>query len=141
MSLSAVRTYARERVIASTGREEWNDVSWKNIPRTNLDRYFHVEFLPAFGIQNNQDNQDIDSGFLIRLFMQPDRYPNEIVDRATELADTVLADILSAGNRTTQLGIKNVRFDNMAIEPLDTSNDNGLVIQMSFTAHVIISTR
>lgn len=141
MSIQGVRAFVRTRMQA-LGYTEWNDgFNWRNIPSTLLDQSFHVELNPSVGISNNQDSQDIETQFTVRIFRAPNREPNQLVDTATGLADTVIADLLRASIRTTQVELKNVRFNSMTVEQLDVSNDNGIVVTMVFTALVIISTR
>lgn len=139
--ISGARAYARSRLNAM-GLKEWTDgFNWKNIPKSRLDEYYIIELGTVFGVQNNQDNQDMDVEFTIHLFKSPTRDPRALIDSAVSLGDTVIADFLAAGNRTTQAEIKNVRFNTLTIDPLDNSNDNGLEIKIAFMAHVIISTR
>lgn len=141
MSVSSVKAYARAR-LAALGYTEWCDgFNWANIPVTKLDTSFHVELEAARGVSNNQDYQAIEASFVVRLFRAPTRTPKGLIDTATEAGDGVISDFLAAANRTTQTGLKNVRFDTMTIEPLDDSNDNGVIIRIAFTALVLISTR
>ena len=141
MSIAGVKTYARARM-RSLGYTEWMDgFNFANIPSTLLNSRFHVALGDSIGISNNQDNQTIESEFTIRIFRQGTADPKTSIDTATTSADTVITDLLRASNRLTQTEIKNVRFNSMAIEPIDVSNDNGLIVRMSFTALVIISTR
>lgn len=141
MSIASVKAYARAR-LSALGYTEWTDgFNWQNIPKTLLENRFHVELQPSVGISNNQDHQTIETQFTVRIFKAPTRDPKTLIDTGAGLADTVIADLLLASNRLTQTGIKTVRFNSMAVEPFDTSNDNSLVVVMVFTALVIISTR
>lgn len=139
--ISDVKPFFRAR-LNLLGYREWRDMNFKNIPQGVLNEKYHIDLGNSFGIQNNQDNQDIETEITIRLFRAPTNDPIGQLDKATEIADTVLADILSSRNRTTQAsGMRNVRFNSLAIDPIDPSNDNGLEIRIALTAHVIISTR
>lgn len=140
MSIAGVKAYARTRML-SLGYTEWTDgFNFANIPATQLNSRFHVELGRSTGIKNNQQCQDIETEFTVRLFKTATSDPKRLIDSAAVIADTVIADLISASNRLTQTEIKTVRFNSMAIEPLDPSNDNGLTIRMIFTALVIIAT-
>lgn len=139
--ISGVKAYARLRMAALGYREHYDGFNFKNIPATQMDRLFHVELGESIGISNNQDSQDIETEFTIRIFRAAGSNPKTLIDNAVVLADTVIADLLKASNRLTQTEIKTVRFNLMAIEPNDLTNDNAIIVRMSFTALVIISTR
>ena len=139
--ISGVKTYVRARLL-SLGFTEWTDgFNFSNIPKTKLESSYHVELGVSTGTAVNQDNQHIETPFAIRLFKAPTLRPKALIDSGIIVADTVIADLIKAENRLTQTEIKNVWFNNMAIEPLDDSNDNGLIIKIDFTALVIIGTR
>lgn len=141
MSLASVKTYARARMVA-LGYTEWSDgFNYHNIPAQRLGDVFHVEFGTASGSAQHHDCQEIEVPFTVRLFEPTGKDPKTLIDRAVAATDAVLAEMLAATNRLTQSGIKNVRFDTMTIEPLDDSNDNGVIAKISFSALVIVSTR
>lgn len=141
MSLLGVKLYARTRMRALGYTEHTDGFNWKNIPSTKLDKAFHVELGEARGLSNNQDSQDIDAPFTIRAFQAPRLGAKNLIDTGVSMADTIIADLLMASNRLTQTEIKTVRLNTVAVEPLDESNDNGIVVKINFTALVIISTR
>lgn len=134
-------TYCRTRLKA-LGRTEWRDPKFVNIPRPRLDKAFHLTLEPSTGVSNNQDNQVTHTPVTVRLTYAPSRKPDDIADAATKWAhETVVADFLNPRNRLTQVGVKNVTFNTLAIEPLDGSNDNGVIVRLVFTMLVITSTR
>lgn len=139
--IADVKAYARTRLRA-LGYTEWSDgFNFVNIPRTKLDTAFHLDLGDAIGVSNNQDNQVIDVALTVRLFRAAARDPKSLIDVGVAAADVVICDFLSAANRLTQTGVQNVAFDAVVVEPLDETNDNGVIIKMQFTMLVIIGTR
>jgi hypothetical protein len=136
----AALTYSRAR-LKVLGRTEWTDPSFVNIPRPRLGTSFHVTQEPVPGISNNQDNQIMNVPITVRLPFAPNRKPTDLMDAATQFADTVIADFIDPKHRLTQTNLKTVYFNTMALDPLDDSNDNGVIVRLLFTMLVVTSTR
>jgi hypothetical protein len=136
----AASTYARTRLKA-LGRTEWTDPSFVNIPRPRLGTSFHIVQEVTTGVSNNQDNQIMEVPITVRLPFAPNRKPTDLADAATQFADVVIADFINPKNRLTQANLKNVVFNTMALDPLDDSNDNGVIVRLLFTVLVVTSTR
>ncbi len=139
--ISDVLKYARTRLAALGYVEHQDGFNYENVPRTNLDSRFHVVLGQVNGTKVNQDNQEIEANFMVRVFKSPGRNTPAIVDSSVVVADTIIMDFLKASNRLGQSGLKNIGFNTMTIEPLNDSNDNGVIISISFTALVVFSTR
>ena len=138
--IADVRTYARAR-LDSLGYTEWTDgFNFKNIPSTLLDTRYHLELLPVRGVSDSQQSQVMEAPVTVRLFKAAVRDARQTIDDGVSVGDTVIYEFLKASNRTSGASLKNVRFDSMAIEPLDETNDNGVIIKIDFTCHVEIST-
>jgi hypothetical protein len=140
MSFLSVKQYARARMVG-LGFVEWPDVSWRNIPQTRLNDVFHLEHSEARAVVQDHDSLHVEVPFSVRVFLSQGRDPKSLADEILETAYGVVADFVAAANRLTQSTMKNVQFESMTIEPLDDSNDNGIIAKISFTALVIISTQ
>lgn len=140
MSLAGVKPYAVTRMRA-LGYTEWPGFDFSEIPKTALNRSFHVEAGDAQAVgDHDQQSQDVEMAFTVRIFRAPSGKPGTLIDEAIAIGDTVISAFLKASNRTTQTQIKNVSFDSMAVKPLNDENDNGVVAEIAFRALVIIST-
>lgn len=139
--ISDVKPYARARMQA-LGYTEWTDgFNFQNIPRTLLDKAFHVALGPISGVSNNQDHQIVNVGFTVRLFASQTRTPKDLIDASVIRADAAILEMIKPTNRLVQASIKNVTFNSLDIEELDDSNDNGIIVRMELIASVFISTR
>jgi len=139
--ISSVKAYARSR-LTLLGLTEWSDgFNFQNIPRTLLNNVFHVELRQCNGAGNNQGAQHIECPISVRLFMSQGIDPKTLIDDAIVRADAFISDMIMAQNRLTfDTCVKDVKFDALDIEPIDASNDNGIIIKVDFTVLVIIAT-
>jgi hypothetical protein len=123
------------------GYTEWPGFNFVDIPKTALNRSFNVQVGDARSSDtHDQQSQDAEMDFVVRIFRAPDGKPGEVIDETIALSDTVISAFLKAANRTTQTEIKNVFFDSLTVKPLNDENDNGVVAEIAFRALVIIST-
>ncbi len=139
--ISGVFPYARAR-LKILGFKEWEGgFAFENIPNQRLDSVFHLTLGRAVTQGNNQDNQKIRVPFIVRLFKAPSADTRKLIDQGIQIADDVISDFLAAENRTTQDEIKDIEFDSMSVDPLSSSDDSGVIIELNFRAYVIMSTR
>jgi hypothetical protein len=139
--MDAVLTYARARLVA-LGYQEWKEAfNWKNVPKTISNAQFHVELGQGSASKLSIDNLETVIPFTVRVFIPPERDTLALRDRAALRVNTITAAFLLAANRLTQSTLKNVGLESFRIDALDDSNDNGVIISVSFTAMVVLSTR
>lgn len=137
MSLTAVRSYFRTRM-DSLGHEEWTDgFNFDNIPETILDRSYHIESGPIAGNSQNQTTLDANSPVTLRLFLKGYRTPAEAIDSGISYGEAAICDIIKPSN-ANGVTIKDVNFTSMQILPLNSSNDNSVVVEMSFTVRIFL---
>jgi len=142
MSIASVRPYARARLNALGYKEHNDGFDAENIGKTELERAYILEVLDPTNTEVHNDNMHIDTPLVVKLFKAPTRKPKELIDTAIQdKIDAVIAAFMAAENRLTQTGFKNVTFNSASIEPLNDSNDNGVMIKLTFTMLVIVSTR
>ena len=136
MSLSNVRAYFKER-LTGLGYREWEDgFNFENIPETILDRSFHVFVGSVVGGPINHTHQDTESEVIVRVFFRGYRTEALAIDESISGVEEIIADICKVANRTATL--LNVIFDSADFNPLNAENDNGVFVELNFTARVIL---
>lgn len=138
MSMAQIRPYFRAQLNELNYKEHRDAFNWENIPSTTLHRSYHIE-TPTGGRIGQYDNeaQGIEHDCTVRLFLKGYRYPAEAVDDAMSRYQTILEKVLKSENRLGA-GIKNIFLNDVAILPLNETNDNSLVLQITFTCLIYI---
>lgn len=133
MALTDVRNYFRNRMYA-LGYNEWTDeFNIENIPSTILDKTYHVESGDIASTASNHQPHRFDCPVTIRLFLKGYDNPVSAVDDAYVHCEDVLAEVLLPANRLSD-DIHDVQPVNIAVEPLTASNDNSVVLVITFNA-------
>ena len=133
--------YCRGR-LNTLGLVEWTDsFNFENIPRTLLDDIYHIELGTVSRKAEHHDNIEINVPMTVRVFGRAFVDTGAGRDAAFIQSDTIIDDFITAANRLTDNSIKTIQFDNMALQPLNDTNDNSLILVLDFTALVIKSTR
>lgn len=137
--ISHALSYCRSRLI-SLGYKEWgSSFEAENIPKTRLEKSFHLKMGLVRGVSNNQNVQIIEAPIEISIFCPPERESKTAVNNAVEKFDALIVDLIKAENRLNFDGIKTVNFESFALESLGKSNDNGIILRISLTALIAIS--
>lgn len=137
MGLASVRSLFRERLEGLGFTEHRDAFNFANIGATVIDKSFHLETGVVTSGPANQLAHFYDYGITVRIFKRGFNNPAEALDEIDALADTVYADLLAPGIR---LGteIKDIVPNSYQPLPYDSSNDNTIILEMSFTASVIL---
>lgn len=140
MSLQHVRPYFRNRAVEIWGSEkEWKEpFNVNNIPSTIIDGSFNVELLTGSGVKQNQTDLEIQFPVKVRYFKKGYRDPQAGLDLATAAADSYIRQALKHSTRLVGEGIKNVQLTAFDFVRLNESNDNLIMVEMDFTALVIL---
>jgi hypothetical protein len=137
MSLSSVRPYFRARLNEKGYKEHEDGFNTNNIPSTLLNKSYHISTPSISTIKQNQDIIEMNVLVEVRFFIKGYRRPSTAIDTAISEQESMLKSILSAANRT--LGnIKNVSFSGSTIEPLGDTNDNSVLVTLSFDTLIMI---
>lgn len=141
MSYSEVKPYFRARIrTVDSELTEWSDgFNFENIPSTNLDGAYHIEWGPFANVKQNQDCLDTSGTATIRIFSKGFRDPQSGIDSAISKGESIIKECLKASNRALQPGIKNVKLLNFAVDPLAASNDNSIRTTISFDLTLVIN--
>jgi hypothetical protein len=140
MSLELLRPFFREH-LNSLKLKEWKDAfNYSNIPSTVLNKSYHIE-TPTGGRRGIYTNlsQPIEHDVVIRVFFKGYRYPAEAVDQAMTMYNLILRTVLASENRLGA-GIKNIYLNDVSIDPYDASNDNLVLLEITFTCLMEICT-
>lgn len=131
MSLTLVRSYFRTRM-NELNFKEWKDgFNFENIPSTLLNNSYHIESNQTKGEKLNQNDQVILSTVSIRLFKKGYKDPASAIDLTIQDQENILLEILNPQNRIGG-GIKTIKYLGSNIEPLNTDNDNAIILKLDF---------
>lgn len=132
-ALRDIRPYFRTHMDALGFREHKDAFNYENIPNTIINKSYHID-TPTGGRRGSYTNasQPIEHDCVIRVFIKGFRYPALAVDEAMGYYDQILATALSPQNRLNA-GIKNVFLNNVSIRPYEASNDNIVLLEITFT--------
>lgn len=139
MSLTAVRTYFRTR-LNSLGYSEWDDgFNYENIPENIIDKAYHIENFEGEKVSLNQTDLEIDMKVVTRVYFKGFRTIKEALDMADEKIETILVEVLKPTNRLTGTsGLRDIQLDGFVKLPLAESNDNTILIEITWKAQVNI---
>lgn len=132
--LTSVRPFFRTR-LNGLGFSEWKDgFQSDNIPRSLLDGAYHIESGLVTPTAPNQQLSVFDSEVVVRVFFKGFRSPADAIDKALEKAEVILSDILQPDVKHSLTCIKDIRSEQITVEPLAATNDNSVILTMNFTA-------
>ncbi len=141
--MSAVFSNARAffRTKMNTLRfKEWKDgFNFENIPSGVLNNSYHIDAnVGQRKGEYGQLDQEFEQEVVIRLFKKGYKNPAEAIDDCLTSLDTIVEAVL---DNEVRLGcnIKNIYLDNYLIRPIDLSNDNVAVLEITFSCLLIIS--
>lgn len=137
MSLANIYPYFRERM-DSLGFEEWQDgFNRDNIPKTIRNKSYHILTPSMIGGTVNQNHQNTSTSVSIQFIINGYRYPTEAKETAILEIENIVKDICNIRNRTATL--LNVVYEGATMDALNTSDDNQVLVDMDFTAFVVLS--
>jgi hypothetical protein len=132
MTLGGVRGFFRTR-LDGLGYNEWTDgFNIENIPSTVLDKSYHLAVGPIRSGPANQMHHVFDYPIVVSLFFKGFRDPSSAIDSSLDSAQDVLNDILDPAQRLQTNGLKDIRPNGILVRPLAGSNDNTVVVEISF---------
>jgi hypothetical protein len=134
------KNYAVARMLALGYVEHKDPLNTENIPQQLQGRAFHVMIQEPRGISNNQNSQDIEVDFAVRLWLKGKIDVNAARDEALTKLETIIAAFVAPMNRLNATGLKNVVFRSGGIDPIAGSNDNAFVVRTEWTARTVMST-
>lgn len=136
---SQIRPYFRSK-LKELGFREWVEAfNYENIPSTILDRGFHID-TPTGGRRGpyDQNSQEIEHDCIVRVFFKGHRNPSAAVDVAMASYGDILRSCLSSDR--LGLGVKNIYLADVNLRPYAPSNDNLVLLEITFTCLIEICT-
>lgn len=142
MSWTVVRPYFNSVLTARGYTEHTDAFATDNIPATVMDKSFHLGLGPITGLGQNQMDQTTEMAVVLRTYYMGYRTPQEAVDIAIEEAEEILKQLVKVeenAGRTDTAGILNVVLNEVALDPIDASNDNAVVVTSSYTVRIVVA--
>lgn len=139
MGLANIYPYFRARMKALDFKEHKDGFNRDNIPATVLDKSFHILTPNGTGGGVNQNHQDVGTSVSIMFVLKGYRDPTDAKERAMQQLEKCIKEICNVRNRTDSLF--NVVFEDYRMDPVNESDDNQVLVDMSFTAQVILNMR
>jgi hypothetical protein len=136
MSLTKIRPYFRERLESLGFSEHKDGFNLENIPKTIINRTFHILVSSISGGPINHTHQNTVSTVELVLFFSGFRDVGESLDNAIDDVEKIVKDVCKVSNRTKTL--LNVVFNAVDFAPLNEQNDNSVAVRMEFSAEVIL---
>jgi hypothetical protein len=133
-----IRPFFRAQLVA-LGYKEWRDgFNFENIPANVLNGSFHIA-TPSGGRRGDysQALQEIEQDVEVRIFFKGFRDPASAIDLAMDRYQTLLETVLSRGRGCS---IKNIYLNTMQILPLNQTNDNSVILEVTFSCLIMIDT-
>lgn len=139
MTLGGVRDYFRTRLNILTYKEWPDGFNTANIPATVFDKSYHLE-VGTINVKNqSQTGFEFAYPVTLRVMSKGFRDPSAAIDAALDNAQTILADILAPAVRLQTNGLKQILPTSINTLPLQISNDNAVMLVMTFSAYLIIA--
>jgi hypothetical protein len=107
-----------------------------NIPETVLDMAYHILVVSIDGGPINHTHQNTVSRVSVKVFIRGYRDVTEAIDSAILSLETIVKDVCKLSNRTSD--VFNVVFDSCDFNPLSNTNDNSVMLDITFSVQVIL---
>ena len=140
MSFVDIKPYFRERLeTVDAELNEWQDAfDINNIPAQIIDKAWHI-VVDAISYQGTaHECLGFAAPATLRVCLKGYRSPFEAIDNAHALADAIIKECCKAPNRLTQPNIKNVLPNLVNVREIGPSNDNLVVLEISFNLLIYI---
>jgi len=140
-SFSAIRPLFRTAMNSLIKFKEWKDAfNVQNIPSTIINDAYHID-TSSGGRKGayDQNSQEIEHDVIIRVFKKGYRNTAEAIDAAMTDYGLILHTVLAPTNRLGSR-IKNIYLNDVSIQPYDPSNDNIVLLEITFTCLMEICT-
>lgn len=141
MSFVDVKPYFQARMKATDADlNEWQDAfDVNNIPATVIDKAWHIRV----GTMSYQGSKHECLAFGVpvdlKVCLKGYRSPYEAVDNAHGLADAIIKECCKSTTSLNQANIKNVIPNLVNVREIGPSNDNLVVLEISFNVLIYIS--
>ena len=136
MSLSAVRPFFRTRLNALGFKEHSDAFDDTNREQSKLEKLYRLESGPVTGGPASQSIHEFEFDITVIITLRGKRDNIDLVDRAFEVSEDVLEDVLQEDVRNGT-DIKDIFPGSITVAPYSANDDNDLTLSMGFTGIVI----
>lgn len=136
MSLSAVRPFFRTRLNALGFTEHTDAFDDENREQTRLEKLYRLESGPVASGPANQTVHEFEFDITLVITLRGKRDNVDLVDRAFEVSEDILEDVLQESVRIGT-DIKDIVPSTISVAPYTGSDDNDLILSMGFTGIVL----
>ena len=139
MSLSTTRSYFRARLV-SLGYKEWDDgFNFENIPENIIDKAFHIENFQTDFESSGNTGLEVRTRVITRVLFKGFRSVKDALDKCDDKVEAIIVEVLKPSNRLSGLdGLRDVRLDSIEKKPIAFSNDNTILVEITWTALINI---
>lgn len=139
MTLGGVRSYFSIR-LNGLSYKEWPDgFNVANIPATIIDKSYHLEVGTIQVKSQSQRGYEFSYPVTLRVMSKGFKDPSAAIDAALDNAQDILADLLAPAVRLQTNGLKEIKPGSINTQPLTISNDNAVMLVMTFSAYLIVA--
>ena len=131
MSLTLIKPYFKVRCEAVGLKPVGDAFDNENIATTVINYGYNIEFFSASGVSINQNTQDISVPVDVVFFVKGFRSPQDGFDKAIVKVEQLIKEVEAPANRLGSC-LKNVKLNQISIEPFSDSNDNLVKVKTSF---------
>jgi len=138
MSLTKVIPYVRDKMTL-LGFEEWEDeFNIDNIPRSQLDKTYHLEIGLIDGSEASHTCFDFDFPLIMTVHscLTGPQGSSKAAEEMLELTDRILCSVLALEDRYSQEGFLKITPTSVDFEPLSSSNDNVIRVKIQFGVRI-----
>lgn len=140
MSLSAVRSYFRDRIKDEipNALEHTEAFNIDNMHVNSRDKMFHIIYQNTSNLETDGNRVTDNISVTISMLFKAYRNTQATFDSTSNTAHNIKLRASKISNYTS--GIKRVVCDNITITPSDDSNDNILLVEMGFSVRMDFNT-
>lgn len=141
MSLSQVRTYLKDRVAeVLPDWKEWSDgFNSENIPASLYGKTFQINYGDLSSESLNATAITDNFPVTLALFFKGARDPKSTIDSAMDRAHLIRRAAVNPSNAMTGINIKNVVCTGISAGPIHSSNDNAVMVTLSFNFYLMFN--
>lgn len=139
MSYSQVRTFIKQQIaLVDSSIKEHRDLSEENIPRTQMESFYMIEY---GNISSSHSDNTIQDSFTatVKLYKRGFKKPVDSLDQLLDEANCIRLSIID-GKAVLTENIRDVESVSVFVEPFDVTNDNTLKISLEFNIRLYFAT-
>lgn len=140
MTLSGVRAFFKDQLVALKFKEWTDPFNITNIPATIFDRSYHLDLgkMTIESMGANGRGFQFNNNVTLKMCRKGFRDPSKAVDEGLDQAQTIMGAIVAGARRLDQVGLKIVLPTGLDVQAFTQDNDHSAIIVMSFKAVFVL---